>query len=88
MIHQWQSMSDSGWGTWGQILPGNSTNFYFRTESFSPKDDSEDLGVAEYSDSIHFELKSNVWQKTLETKKGEIYRTKEVDFNAFHQSPE
>jgi hypothetical protein len=88
LIHQWESMSDSGWGTWGQLLSGNSDNFYFRTESFSPKEDSEDLGIAEYSDSIHFELKANVWQKTFVTKKGEVYRTKEVDFNAFHQSSE
>ena len=89
LVHQWESMSDSGWGTWGQIVSGTPQNFYFRTESYSPEDDNEEMGIAEYSDSIHFELKNNKWDKTLFlTSKGKIYRSKKVSFNQFYDVKE
>lgn len=84
LVHQWESMSDSGWGTWGKIVSGVPQNFYFRTESFSPDDDNEEMGIAEYSDSTHFELKNNKWDRILLTKKDKIYRSKKVSFNQFH----
>lgn len=74
-VHSWESMSDGGWGTWSEVLSGTPENFIVRTESFSPKDDNEDIGLAEYSDSIQFTLLQNRWQKSYKTPKGKVYRT-------------
>jgi len=86
LIHHWESMSDSGWGTWSQIISGKPEDFIFRTESFSPKEDEvEDIGIAEYSDSIQFKFVDNHWKQIYKTPKGKIYRSKILSFNAFHK---
>lgn len=85
LVHQWESMFDSGWGTWGQIVSGTPQNFYFRTESLSPEGDNEDMGIAEYSDSTHFELKNNKWDKTVLTDVGKIYQSKKMSLNQFYE---
>lgn len=86
LIHQWKSMSDSGWGSWGEIISGTPQNFYFHMESFSPEDDNEDTGSNEFSDSTHFELKNEKWLKTVLTPEGKTYRKKKLSFNDFHKS--
>ena len=85
LIHQWESVSDSGWGNWSQIIAGTPEEFIFRSESFSPKDDaSEDVGVLEYSDSIKFKLTNNQWTKVYKTPKGKVYRSEVKSFEEFH----
>lgn len=92
LVHQWESMSDSGWGFWSEIVSGTPTNFYFRTEAFSPSDETaegdDEWGFNEFSDSTHFQLKNRKWEKTLLTEKGKIYRSKKVTFNKFHKVDE
>lgn len=89
LVHQWESMSDSGWGTWSQIISGNPENFIFRSESFSPKDDEvEDIGITEYSDSIEFKLVNNQWKQIHKTPKGKVYRSEIKSFDEFHKIDE
>ena len=86
LVHQWESMSDSGWGTWSKIISGKPENFIFRTESFSPKDDeAEDIGIAEYSDSIEFKLINNQWKQIYKTPKGKVFRSKIKSFDEFQK---
>lgn len=89
LIHQWQSMSDSGWGTWTEFVSNASGNdpesFYCKTVSFEPGDDNnEDSGIVTYSDSISFSLKGNHWKKKLLSAKDKPYFEKKMSFNEFH----
>ncbi|MCG2610308.1 hypothetical protein LZZ90_02160 [Flavobacterium sp. SM15] len=86
LVHQWLSMSDSGWGTWGKIVSGTPQDFYFRMESYLPDDNEEEMGISECFDSTHFELKDNRWAKKLLTPQGKAYRSKKLSFNDFHKS--
>jgi len=92
LIHQWESMSDSGWGSWGEIVSGMPTDFYFRTEAFSPADETaegdDEWGFNEFSDSTRFQLKNGKWVKTLLTEKGKTYRSKKLTFNKYHKAEE
>ncbi|RXR21038.1 hypothetical protein EQG63_03625 [Flavobacterium amnicola] len=86
LVNQWESMSDSGWGTWSRVISGKQENFIFRTTSFSPKDDEiEEIGRAEYSDSIEFKLVHNRWIRIYKTPKGKVYRNEIKSFDAFHK---
>lgn len=89
LVHQWESMSDSGWGNWTEFLSLESKNnpevFYCKNVSFEPgDDDSEDSGILKYSDSISFSLKGNHWKKKLLTAKDKPYFEKKMSFNEFH----
>ena len=89
LVHQWQSMSDSGWGNWTAFLSLESKNnlevFYSKNVSFEPgDDDSEDSGILKYSDSISFSLKGNRWKKKLLSAKDKPYFEKKMSFNEFH----
>ncbi|WP_163409337.1 hypothetical protein [Flavobacterium ajazii] len=89
LVHQWQSMSDSGWGTWTEFVSDASGNdpesFYCKTVSFEPgDDDNEDSGIVTYSDSISFSLKGNRWKKKLLSAKDKPYFEKKMSFNEFH----
>lgn len=89
LVHQWQSMSDSGWGTWTEFVANQSKKdpevFYCKNVSFEPgDDDSEDSGILKYSDSISFSLKGNRWQKKLLSVKDKPYFEKKMSFNEFH----
>jgi hypothetical protein len=89
LVHQWQSMSDSGWGNWTEFLSLESKNdlevFYSKNVSFEPgDDDSEDSGILKYSDSISFSLKGNRWKKKLLSVKDKPYFEKKMSFNEFH----
>ncbi|MGX7667787.1 hypothetical protein [Flavobacterium pedocola] len=86
LVYQWDSMSDSGWGSWGEVVSGTPQNFYFRKQSYSPDDNDEDMGINEFSDSTHFELKNNRWVKTIITPEGKAYRSKKISFDDFHKS--
>ena len=88
LVHQWQSMSDSGWGSWTEFVTEDSnTNpkvFYCKTVSFEPGDDDEDSGILKYSDSVSFSLKGNQWKKKLLSSKDKPYFEKKMSFNEFH----
>lgn len=89
LVHQWQSMSDSGWGNWTEFITDESKKdpevFYCKTVSFEPgDDDSEDSGILMYSDSISFSLKGNLWKKKLLSAKDKPYFEKKMSFNEFH----
>ncbi|WP_310282594.1 hypothetical protein [Flavobacterium piscis] len=89
LVHQWQSMSDSGWGTWTEFISNDSKTdskiFYCKTVSFEPGDDnSEDSGILKYSDSTSFSLKGNQWKKKLLSAKEKPYFEKKMSFNEFH----
>jgi hypothetical protein len=89
LVHQWQSMSDSGWGTWTEFVSDTSGNdpesFYCKTVSFEPgDDDNEDSGIVSYSDSISFSLKGTQWKKKLLSAKDKSYFEKKMSFNEFH----
>jgi hypothetical protein len=88
LIHRWDSGGDSGWGNWSEVVSGEPEDFYFRSRSFLPSDsaaDDEEMGVDEYSDSIHFKLENRKWKKTYQTPKGKIYRSKIVSFDTFYK---
>lgn len=89
LVHQWQSMSDSGWGTWTEFVSNASgkdpESFYCKTVSFEPGDDSnEDSGIVTYSDSISFLLNGTHWKKKLLSAKDKPYFEKKMSFNEFH----
>ena len=89
LVHQWQSMSDSGWGSWTEFVSNESKKdpqvFYCKNVSFEPgDDDSEDSGILKYSDSISFSLKGNRWQKKLLSAKDKPYFEKKMSFDEFH----
>lgn len=89
LVHQWQAMSDSGWGNWTEFITSESKKdpevFYCKTVSFEPGDDnSEDSGILKYSDSISFSLKGNRWKKKLLSAKDKPYFEKKMSFNEFH----
>lgn len=92
LVHQWYSMSDSGWGSWTEFVNDNPVSgkdpekFYCKTVSFEPADDdSEDSGIVSYSDSISFSLKGNQWKKKLLSAKEKPYFEKKMSFNDFHK---
>jgi hypothetical protein len=89
LVHEWESMSDSGWGSWVEFVnvnPNNKTDsFYCKSVSYSPTDDAgEEMGTVEYSDSTKFYFKNKRWYKKLITAKGKPYVKRNVAFDAFH----
>ena len=89
LVHHWQSMSDSGWGSWTEFVSEDSNTdpkiFYCKTVSFEPgDDDAEDSGILKYSDSISFSLKGNQWKKKLLSAKDKPYFEKKMGFDEFH----
>ncbi len=90
LVHQWNTMSDSGWGNWVEIVnPSKSADpktFYCKTVAFIPADDDEnvDMGVLKHSDSIAFELKENQWSKKLLSVKDKAYFEKKMTFDQFN----
>lgn len=90
LVHQWQSMSDSGWGSWTEFLGDGSNKdpeiFYCKTVSFEPADDdAEDSGILNYSDSISFSLIGNHWKKKLLSPKDKPYFEKKMSLNEFYK---
>ncbi|RYJ38045.1 hypothetical protein NU08_2948 [Flavobacterium anhuiense] len=90
LVHQWSTMSDSGWGSWVEIV-NPSTNsdpksFYCKTVAFVPADEDEnlDMGILSHSDSISFELTDNKWKKMLLSAKDKPYFEKKMTFDQFN----
>ncbi|MDA6068081.1 hypothetical protein NJT12_00490 [Flavobacterium sp. AC] len=88
LVHEWESSSDSGVGSWTVFLNANPKNekqtFYSRSVSFDYKDDNNDtIGIATYSDTIKIYFENDQWKKQLLTPKGKIYRKKEVSIDNF-----
>lgn len=93
LVHQWESVFDSGWGSWVEIHnPEHKVepqSFYCKTVSFEPSDDTteeEEKGILSYSDSTVFRLKNNQWRKQLITTKNLPYFKKEMTFNEYHKN--
>jgi hypothetical protein len=90
LVHQWDSMSDGGWGTWiefGNSNPKNElTSFYCKTVSYGYKEgeENEEIGTIEYSDSTGFHLKNKRWIKQLLSPKEKVYWKKDIPFNVFY----
>lgn len=89
LVHQWSTMTDSGWGNWIEIVSpqtnSSPSSFYCKTVAFEPADDdNEDMGVVKYSDSISFELKDDRWKKILLSSKDKPYFEKKMTFDEFH----
>lgn len=89
LVHQWSTMTDSGWGSWVEIVSpkddSNPKSFYCKTVAFEPTDnDNEDMGIVKYSDSISFELKDERWKKILLSSKDKPYFEKKMSFDEFH----
>lgn len=92
LVHQWSSMSDSGWGSWVEIVNPSTQSepksFYCKTVAFTPADEDEnmDMGILQHSDSISFELKDNKWKKMLLSAKDKPYFEKKMTFDQFNAS--
>jgi hypothetical protein len=89
LVHQWATMTDSGWGSWVEIVSTESNpdpkSFYCKTVAFEPtEDDNMDMGIVTYSDSISFELKDDRWKKMLLSSKDKPYFEKKMTFDEFH----
>lgn len=88
LVHQWEAMSDSGWGSWVEFVNPTSKkdpeSFYCKTISFEPEDDDENRGTVSHSDSIVFHLSGNHWKKQLLSAKDKVYFKKKIVFNEFH----
>lgn len=90
LVHEWQAMSDSGWGMWTEFitddLDKDPVKFYCKTVSLEPDDnDLEDSGVLKYSDSTLFSLQGNKWKKKLLSAKEKPYYEKRTTATAFYQ---
>lgn len=89
LIHNWNSMADGQWGSWGEIVSGKPNNFYYRYTSFWGEENgeqtNEDIGILEYSDSIHFEIVNDKWVKIFLTPKDKVYRSKRQTFEEFNK---
>lgn len=90
LVHDWLSMSDSGWGSWTEFLSNdaeiNPKSFYCKTVAFVPSDDdSEHSGIVQYSDSISFTLKGDKWKKKLLSAKEKPYFEKKMTFDEFYK---
>jgi hypothetical protein len=87
LVYQWDSMTDSGWGSWVEFMTPDSKDsetFYCKRVSFEPEDDSDDMGKVTYSDSIVFRLSGNRWKSQLLSAKDKVYFEKKMPFNEFH----
>jgi hypothetical protein len=87
LVYQWDSMTDSGWGSWVEFVTPNekdSESFYCKRVSFEPDDNDEDMGMVSYSDSIVFHLSGNKWKSQLLSVKDKSYFEKKMPFNEFH----
>lgn len=90
LVHQWKTMSDSGWGSWVEIAnPSKNADpksFYCKTVAFTPADEDEnlDMGILTHSDSISFEIKGNQWSKRLLSAKDKAYFEKKMTFDQFN----
>ncbi|URC13581.1 hypothetical protein [Flavobacterium sp. B183] len=88
LVHEWSSMSDSGWGGWVEFVnPSakvNPDSFYCKTVFFEPDDNDENMGTVKYSDSMVFRLIGNQWKKQLLTKEDQTYFEKKMSFDDFH----
>ncbi|PBJ12839.1 hypothetical protein [Flavobacterium sp. ACN6] len=90
LVHEWKTMSDSGWGSWLEIANPSKTSdpksFYCKTVAFMPADEDEnpDMGIVTHSDSISFELKGNQWSKRLLSAKDKSYFEKKMTFDQFN----
>jgi hypothetical protein len=88
LVHQWDSMTDSGWGSWVEFenpsAKANPESFYCKTVSFEPDDNDENMGTVTHSDSIVFRLSGNSYKKELLSAKDKTYFEKKMSFDAFH----
>jgi len=87
LIHEYVTYSYSGWGSYVEFFEKNKNFIISRNSSFGPDDEStssEDMGIEEISDSIHFKLENNKWTTTYITPKDTIFRSRKISFDKFH----
>jgi hypothetical protein len=88
LVHEWDSMTDGGWGSWIEFdnpdAKSNPESFYCKTVTYFPEDDNDDMGTVSHSDSIAFHLNGNHWKKQLVSAKDKVYFEKKVSFDDFH----
>jgi hypothetical protein len=87
LLFQWDSMSDGEWGSWGEIFKGSADDFYYRHITFGggdEEDSDESIGIAEYSDSIHFKKLNSKWSLKYLTPKDQVYRQKKQSYQEFN----
>ena len=89
LVYQWDSMTDSGWGSWVEFVTPSekdSEPFYCKRVSFEPTDDNDEIGIVTYSDSIVFRLSGNHWKTQILSVKDKNYFEKKMPFNEFHNT--
>ncbi|MFH6986315.1 hypothetical protein ACHRVW_01080 [Flavobacterium collinsii] len=88
LVHEWYSMSDSGWGGSVEFVdPSPKTepdSLYCRTVFFEPDDNDENMGTVKYYDSLVFRFIGNQWKKQRLSKEGQTYLEKKMSFDDFH----
>jgi hypothetical protein len=89
LVHEWYTISDSGWGNWVEFenptSKANPESFYCKTVSFEPDDNDENMGTVKHSDSIVFRLSGNRWKSQLLSAKEKTYFEKKMSFDEFHK---
>lgn len=89
LVHEWYTMSDSGWGNWVEFenptSKVNPKSFYCKTVSFEPDENDENMGTVKHWDSIVFRLSGNRWKSQLLSAKDKFYYKKKMSFDEFHK---
>ena len=88
LLYQFTEFSDSGWGSYVEFFPTNKNLVTSRQTNFSPDENDsskEEMGIVEYSDSLTFTLKKDVWELNQITPKEKVYRREKKSFEEFHK---
>lgn len=88
LLYQFTEFSDSGWGSYVEFFPVNKNLVTSRQTNFSPDENDsskEEMGIVEYSDSLTFTLKKDVWELNQITPKEKVYRREKKSFEEFHK---
>lgn len=89
LVHEWFTMSDSGWGSWVEFTnpsgKSDPDSFYCKTVAFEPDDENDEMGYEKHYDSIVFQLKNNHWTKKMLTTEDKAYFEKKQSFDEFHK---
>ncbi|MDX6190346.1 hypothetical protein SGQ83_13375 [Flavobacterium sp. Fl-318] len=89
LVHEWITMSDSGWGSSVELTnPSGKSNpdfFYCKRVAFEPDDENEEMGYEKHYDSIVFQLKNKLWTKKMLSVEDKPYFEKKRSFDEFHK---
>ncbi|MBS7256699.1 hypothetical protein [Flavobacterium branchiicola] len=89
LVYEWDSMTDSGWGSWVEFDNPTAKNdpetFYCKRVAFEPEEDDDNMGTVTHSDSIEFRLSGNHWKNQLLSVQEKVYYQKKVSFDDFYK---